>query len=109
MESQSTAIVQSNVIQHDPFFDALFGNEDNDPLEDRFPLQPGSDVIPSLGTSVRNDFRPEDEECYTIGILTTEITGAREFSFSCNNDDDRADNFFCLHAICILKKDFGRL
>ena len=108
LESASTAIVQSNVIQRDPLFDAIFGNEDNDPLEERFALQPGSDVIPSLVTSVRNDFRQEDDECYTIGISTTEIMGAREFSFFCNNDEDRADNFFCLHTICITNDD-GRL
>ena len=109
LERASTAIVQSNVIQRDPLFDALFGQEDNDPLEERFPLLPGESEIPSLVTSVRNDFRPEDDECYTIGIiLTTEIMGAREFSFFCNDDEDRADNFFCLHTICITTDD-GRL
>ena len=104
LESASTAIVQSNVIQHDPLFDAVFGNEDNDPLEERFPLQPGSDVIPSLVTSVRNDFRPEDDECYTIGVICTDIGGGRE-TFSCNDDDDMADDFFCLHTICITNDD----
>ena len=93
MESASTAIVQSNVIQHDPLFDALFGNEDNDPIEERYPLQPGSDVI-----------RFEDDECYTIGIFTTDVTGAREL-FDCNDDADMADNFFCLHTICITDDD----
>ena len=34
LESESTAIVQSNVIQRAPLFDALFGNKDNDPLEE---------------------------------------------------------------------------
>ena len=96
LESASTAIVQSNVIQRDPLFDAIFGNEDNDPLEESFPLQPGESEIPSRLTEVRNDFRPEDEECYTIGIFTTDGTGARE-QF-CNDDGDMADNFFCLHT-----------
>ena len=96
LESRSTAIVQSNFIQHDPLFDALFGNDDNHPIEERFTLQPGSDVIPSRVTSVRNDFRPEEEECYTICIFTT---------VSCNDDDDMADNFFCLHTICITNDD----
>ena len=107
LESASTAIVQTYVIQRDPLFDALFGNEDNDPLEERFPLQPGESDIPSRVTAVLNDFRPEDDECYTIGIFTFEITGARDL-FTCNDDDDMADNFFCLHTICITNDD-GRL
>ena len=104
LESASTAVVQSNVIQRDPLFDALFGNEDNDPIEERFPLLPGSDVITSRRTSVRNDFRPEGDECYTIGIFTTDVGGAREL-FTCNDDADMADNFFCLHTICIINDD----
>ena len=103
LESASTAIVQSNVIQRDPRFDALFGNEDNYPIEERYPLQPGRDVIPSLGTSVRNDFRSEDDECYTIGIVNTDF-GGREL-FTCNRDEDMADNYFCLHTICIRNDD----
>ena len=106
-ESAGTAIVQSYHIQRDPLFDALFGNEDNDPLEERFVLTPGSDVIPSLVTTVRNDFRPEDDECYTIGIFTTDEFGGMEL-FDCNDDVDMADKFFCLHTICITNDD-GRL
>ena len=106
LESASTAIVQSNVIQRDPLFDVLFGNEDNDPLEERLILQPGLDVIP-LVTFIRNDFRVENDECYTIGILATDIPGARDL-LSCNDDEDRTDNFFCLHTICITNDD-GRL
>ena len=104
LESASTAIVQSNVIQRDPAFDAIFGNEDNDPLEERFPLLPGSDFIPSRVTEVLNDFRPEGDECYTIGIFTTDVGGAREL-FDCNDDADMADNYFCLHTICITNDD----
>ena len=105
LESASTAIVQSNFIQRDPLFDAIFGNEDNDPLEERFPLQPGSDFIPPRVTGVKNDFHLEDDECYTIGIFTTDVGGAREFLFTCNDDEDMADNFFCLHTICITNDD----
>ena len=107
LESASTAIVQSNVIQRDPFFDAIFGNEDNDPLQERILLLPGDIHIPSRVTEVLNDFRPENDECYTIGIFPADIIGAREL-FTCNADDDMADNFFCLHTICITNDD-GRL
>ena len=105
LESGSTAIVQNYFIQRDPLFDALFGNVDSDPLEEIYVLDPGSNVIPSLVTEVLNDFRPEDDECYTIGIFITDITGAREFLFTCNGDDSMADNFFCLHTICITNDD----
>ena len=108
-ESASTAIVQSNVIQRDPLFDALFGNEDNDPLEERFVLEPGSDVIPSRVTSVKNDFRPEYDECYTIIIIVIFAAGSyHAYPFTCNDDYYMADNFFCRHTICITNDD-GRL
>ena len=58
LESASTAIVQSSIIQRDPLFDAIFGSEDNDALEERFPLPSGESEIPSRVTSVLNDFRP---------------------------------------------------
>ena len=104
LESRSTAIVQNNVLQRNPLFDAIFGNEDNDPIEERFPLLPGETVIPPRVTEVLNDFRPEDDECYTIGIFTTDQTGARDL-LTCNDDDDMADDFFCLHTICITNDD----
>ena len=104
LESASTAIVQSFLIQRDPAFDALFGNEDNDPLEEIFHLQPGENVIPSRVTEVLNDFRFEDDECYTIRIVITDYWGGREL-FTCNHDADMADNFFCLHTICITNDD----
>ena len=104
LKGRSTAIVESNIIQRDPLFDAVFANEDNDPIEERYSLLPGSDHIPSLITEVRNDFYIEDDECYTIGIFTTNVDGAREV-FTCNDDEDIADNFFCLHTICILNDD----
>ena len=103
-EIASTAIVQSNVTQRGPLFDAIFGSEDNDPLEERFPLQPGESEIPSRVTEVLNDFRPEYDECYTIGIFTADIRSAREL-FTCNDDEDMANDFFCLHTICITNDD----
>ena len=107
LESRSTAIVESNAVaQLNPLFDALFGNEDIDPLEERFPLEPGRDVIPSLVTFVRNDFRIEDDECYTIGIFNTGIdSGPGGFElFSCNDEED-ATEYFCDHTICITNDD----
>ena len=111
LESASTATVVSMILQGGNFmFDAFFGDEGyegGDPIEQRFPLQPGQSVIPSRVTQVLNDFCPEEDECYTIGIFTTDIPGAREL-FSCNDDEDMANNFFCLHTVCITDDD-GRL
>ena len=95
-----TAIVESYVIQHNPLFDALFGNEDN---YIKFILQPGASEIPSLITSVRNDIRPEDDECYTISFYGRYVLHR---SYYCNyNDNDMADNYFCDHTICITNDD----
>ena len=108
-ESSNTAIVETFTIQNNPLYDALFGNRtDNVPLGDPIQvieiLNPGIDVIPSLMTKIRNDFRPEDQECYTISIMTPDIEGVRE-SFTCNEDDSNSTEFFCDHTICIMDDD----
>ena len=101
LDSSSTAIVESYVIQHNPLFDALFSNEEREGyrLEERFTLPPGESEI-SLITSIRNDNRPEDDECYTIGfyIYFYRLT-------YCYDDEDMADNYFCRHTICITNDD----
>lgn len=106
LESSSTAIVLSNVIQSNPLLDAVFGNENNDPIEERVFLLPGESDIPSRVTEVKNDFYIEPRECYTIGIFPAGIGGVREL-FTCNDGDDATD-FFCYHTICITDDD-GKL
>ena len=108
LESASTATVVNRILgQADFLFDALFGNGDTDPIEESFTLQPGQSVIRSLVTFVNNDFRPEEDECYTIGIFTTDIPGAREL-FSCNDDEDMANNFsvFIPSALQMMMVDY---
>ena len=109
LESASTAIVQSEGITNlslrfNPLFDAIFGNDLSDPIEEIVILKPGSDEIRARPTSVLNDFRSEEEECYTIGIEKPDVEGGREL-FVCNNDVDMADNYFCRHTICITDDD----
>lgn len=106
LASSSTAIVQSVIFQHEPEFDALFGiqNTEHGPLEERSILQAGEDELPSLLSSVRNDFRPEEEECYSIGIFAADTPGISEV-FTCNDRDNIATNFFCVHTICIEDDD----
>ena len=109
LESASTAIVQSEGITNlnprfNPLFDAIFGSDLSDPIEERVILEPGSDEIRARSTSVLNDFRSEEEECYTIGIETTDVYGGREL-FTCNKDENMPDNYFCRHTVCITDDD----
>ena len=101
LRSRSTAIVQSYVIQRNLLFDALFSNAEGSYLAETFTLQPGQSEIPSLITSVRNDFHPEDEECYTIAIAAVSPL----IYFSCYDDYENGNYFFCLHTVCITDDD----
>ena len=67
-------------------------------------LRPGNSMIPSLMTVVQNDSRPEELECYTINIITTDIEGVREL-FTCNENESNSTDFFCDHTICINDDD----
>ena len=82
----------------EPFFDAVF-------KERTFELLPGEKIIPTLATSVRNDARHEEEECYSIGIVSVDIPEKSDMlTWNCNDDDD-ATNHFCKHTICIEDDD----
>ena len=53
---------------------------------------------------VRNDFRAEDTECFTIRIQTLDEEGLR-IIFDCYDDESGEDSFFCLHTLCIEDDD----
>ena len=98
---RSDGIVVETLLGQTLESDAIFpGN----PNEDIFFLSPGVDTIPSLTAFIRDDTLPENDECFTIRILSIDIPGNREI-FSCNSDDSSADSFFCLHTICITDDD----
>ena len=105
-ESSNTAIVETFTTQNNPLYDALFGNgTDTDTAPDEsivvtHILHPGNSIIPSLMTMIQNDSRPENQECYTISIITRDIKGVREL-FMCNKDERNPTDFFCDHTICI--------
>ena len=105
-EASSLAIVEPIGDVVNQLYDALFGTRDNigEPIEEFFNLEALEDTIPSLTTFIRNDLRPEDEECFTISILPVDFIGRREL-FACNEDDSGADNYFCQHTICIMDDD----
>ena len=89
-------------------YDANFVKRDNIdyPIEVFFVLEALQDTISPLTTFIRNDLRPENEECFTIHILPVDVPGRREL-FACNEDVSGADNYFCEHTICI-EDDDGR-
>ena len=101
--SNATARVVSFEYFQDLNFDARFGGEQTDPIEQMDFLAPGETVIRPLRTEIRNDFVLEDEECYSIQISPIDIPGLREI-FMC----DYKNSFLCIHTICI-KDDDGKV
>ena len=108
--SSGTADVVSFEFTVNLDFDARFGSIQADPIEQRDQLPPGNDSMNPLQTAIRNDFVPEDEECYSIQIYPIDIPGLREL-FMCDFVDTSSTppmSFFCEHTICI-EDDDGKL
>ena len=86
-------------------FDAAFGLRANlnDPIEESTDLFPGERTI-SLLTAIRNDLIPEEIECYTIRIFPVDVPGRHDV-FTCTEDSEGADSYFCEHTICIEDDD----
>ena len=104
--SGGTAIVEPVNNVQDESFDALFGNKvkPNGHIQEDFDLEPLVSTIPPRVVDIRDDFRPEDEECFTMRIFPVDVPGCREL-FNCNEDDSDATNYFCETRICILDND----
>ena len=108
LEASTNATVES-LTSLSNTFDANFGLRENPdyPLEETRDLLLGERTLPNnrlLVTTIRNDFVPEELECYSIGILPIDVPGRREL-FTCNEDSAMADNYFCEHTICIIGDD----
>ena len=90
------------------FFDALFGSRDGPDafIWESYDLRRLADTILSRSVDIRNDLRPEDEECFTMRIFPVDVPSRPEL-FSCNEDDSGATNYFCATTICI-EDDDGR-
>ena len=110
LEGSSTATVNTrqelnntNILRNN---DAIFGEmrEENDPIEVTLSLPMSRTTLPEkLPTFIRDDFFPEDEECYTVRVFANDVPGVREL-FTCNAEA-YATNFFCEHEICIIDDD----
>ena len=106
LQSGGTAIVEPRNDVRNELFDALFGIRPmpGAPIQEEFDLEQLVAVIPPRQADIRNDLRPEDEECFTIRIFPVDVEGRREL-FDCYEDDDEQDNFFCETTICIGNDD----
>ena len=105
-QSGGTAIVEPGndlIIQQ---FDALFGVriEPDVPIQEEYDLRRLEAIISQISAQIRDDLRPEDEECFTIHIFPVDVPGCRQL-FVCNNDDIGATNYFCETTICIQDDD----
>ena len=103
-----TAIVEPGNNVQDESFDVLFGTkvERNGHIQEEFDLEPLVTTIPPRVVYIRDDLRPEDEECFTMRIFPVDVPGHREL-FDCNENDSDATNYFCETTICILDNDGG--
>ena len=102
-EATSTAIVKPLTAIPDTRYDARFGSTDS-PIEEFFVLEPLQDTIPPLRVSIRNDNVPEGNESFTIRILLVDCIGDCA-SFTCNEDQDGASDYFCEHTVFIVDDD----
>ena len=108
--SSGTARVVSFAFRDNLDYDARFGSVGSDPIEQEDRLLPGRNFTGPLQTIIRNDFIPEDEECYSMQISPIDIPGLREI-FTCDFVDTSVippRSFFCEHTICIEDND-GKL
>ena len=112
LQAGSTAIVEPTDDRQNPLIDVAFATrqEPDGPIDEQFDLHSLRATIPSLQAQIRNDFRLEDEECFTIRIFPHDVPGRRELFF-CNEDDSGEDNYFCEIVICIKDDDdkFGNV
>ena len=108
LQSGGTAIVEPGGSLENPLLDAVFGtrdpSDDYAPIQEEFDLERLVAVIPPRRADIRNDLRPEDEDCFTIRIFPVDVPGRREL-FDCNEDEDSVTDFFCKTTICIKDDD----
>ena len=94
--SSTTAIVEPIGEVVNVLYDATFGLRDNigGPIKEFFVLEALDGTIPSLTTFIRDDVRPEDEECFTIRIFPVDVPGRRRRELFICNEDDSGDSSY---------------
>ena len=107
LQSRGTAVVEPRGdLADNPLLDAAFGTrtERDAPIQEEFDLEQLEATIPPLTVEIRDDFRSEDEECFTIRIFAVYFQGHRNL-LTCNEDDFGATNYFCETTTCIMDND----
>ena len=105
--SSGTATVVSFTFIDSLDYDARIGTDQSDPIQIIDFLLPGESLVSPLQTAIRNDFIPEDEECYSIQMTFIDVPGVMEL-FTCQFVDTSSTppmSFFCEHTICIEDDD----
>ena len=104
----SNTTVEGRNIQFNTLYDVLFGTRDDadDPITETRAMLKGT-YFSELRAFIRQDFRSEGLECFTLKITGLDFELFRHIS-SCNEDDTHPTNYFCQHTICI-EDDDGQL
>ena len=105
LESSSTALVVDHNFPS-AAFDAIFGfrSSPESQITVYYDIRRGESELPfPLRVFIRNDFLIEDEECFSIRLMSADIANSAQFT--CNDDESGATNFFCEHTICIEDDD----
>ena len=85
-------------------FDGLFGSREQNTINNLVlaeNLEVNTTMLPAIQVSIRDDFLPENVECFELSIFRVDVESFTE-QFMCNT---AGDNFFCEHEICILDDD----
>ena len=100
-DSSNAVVISHRGLDYENF-DAIFGRitDPNGPSEEWLKFIPGDNVT-EMQITIRDDLRPERQECFTIVIMTV-VYGVE--LFTCNDSED-ATNYFCSHTICIDDND----
>ena len=100
LETVSNATVNAEGSVPSDMTDAMFGRLLDGSITLNASLLKGTTEL-NITTSIVPDTRLEGVECYTLRLSAPDVDGQRDV-FKCNKDkDDRADDFFCSHTVCI--------
>ena len=87
-----------------PMYDGLFGSREEDTIYNLVImdiLEVNTVVLSPLHITIRDDFLPEEEECFELSIFQVEPE-TFTVNFMCNA---AGDEFVCIHLICIEDND----
>ena len=92
-------------VQFGSTYDALFGTRINvyDPITEELTVAKGEFHTYSTAY-IRQDFRSEGLECFSLLISGIDYPGFRDIS-SCNEDELHPTDYFCQHTVCIEDDD----